>query len=1042
MAKESNIDLLSILQERIQDQIETPEERVDGDLPLTELDTFLYHKDYLNLPFKISDIQKDFLLALSDDFSDPSTSRYSTYVLKWGKGCISGDTVIDGVGKTIEQLYKEKKPIEVLSYNETTNKVEKITTKEAPFIEGVDYHLYEIELDDGRKITATPEHIFYNEKGETFLKDLKIGDSLRVLIEESSVFSQKLMKIKKITYKGTGKFYSMYVPDMDYSKGNHNYFANGILNHNGGKDFIAGVSALWIIHRLLCYQDPRKTLREASNGKISIAPGDYIDILNVAINAEQAKSVYFDKLCGLLKQAGYKAFKQFGFDYVKHVTSSVVIFPKELRIISGNSRQESLEGKNLIMATLDEIACAHYSTPVLLSNGKTELIGKIVNNKVPVEVVTFNFEKNIFENKKVSQFYKYPRTTPFIKIYTNRCTYKRTESILLTPNHWVFTENKGKIQVKDLCIGDKLMRKGLFFNNFQKQFLLGTLLGDGCFSRGRTPSPMFCWTHSRKQEGYMYHKEKILGVFTNGYKVTKPAGYLNTPQLHMSTKNISDFSVLEEICLDKKTSKKRVTKEWAQKLDEVSLAFWYLDDGSITKNKNSLSFSTNSFTEQEIKYLCEDSILKRYEPKYYKTKKGIVIYINKKQNTINFMNDIKKYLPKSMAYKTIFEEEELVDEYYDNNPIEYGGVPIYKLEEIKEKKGRDSNYVYDIGVEDNHNYLVGATHNIISNSFKTKDELKGKKGLLSAEDMYDVLRTSINTRFPTFGKLVMISYPRHKRDFLMNFYAESEQLLKENPTLGIYLSTAATWEANPTKSKYDKAIADDYIKNPEKAAQFYECIAPDTEDPFFKHKDKIHRVYESLQVRNPYNISGGYSNDFRAKPFTYVIHLDLAYSGDRATLALSHVEGEAEDRVFFCDLIKYWEAELNKEIDLESIEQEIIFLRQRGFNIIDVSYDNASLSKYLIQRLEKAGFNTTYITVDRNIAPYMSLKDLIYSDKVRTYYEPILIDELLCLSVINGNKIEHTTEGVGKDLSDAFCGSIYNLLIKKINNTKRYFRTF
>ena len=82
----------------------------------------------------------------------------------------------------------------------------------------------------------------------------------------------KFMKIKNIVYKGTDRFYSMYVPDMDYSKGNHNYFANGVLNHNGGKDFVAGVLALRIIYKLLCSVDPRITLRKSSGGKISIAP--------------------------------------------------------------------------------------------------------------------------------------------------------------------------------------------------------------------------------------------------------------------------------------------------------------------------------------------------------------------------------------------------------------------------------------------------------------------------------------------------------------------------------------------------------------------------------------------------------------------------------------------------------------------------------------------------------------------------------------------------------------------------------------------------
>lgn len=994
--KEAHLSFINSFHEGIEQASSGRQEDLAGDVPIPSLEEFLYDEDYLHLPFTVSKIQLNFLKALDDTFNDPSSCKYSQMIVIWGKGCQKKSAkILDNNNKefTIEELVTKKLAITSKGYDEETGRVLD-TNLDVPFLKGTE-QLYEVLLQDNKRVEVTAGHKFLTSTGWKKLSDISRGSE--VLIKDTQAPS--FVKIKSIRPTTIEEIY-----DLE-SYPTQNYFANGVLHHNSGKDFIAGVAALRIINKLLCYYDPRETLRKSSGGKISIAPSDFIDILNVAVNAEQAKSVYFDKLCGLVKNAGYKAFKRFGFDYSKNVTSSTIIFPKELRIISGNSKQESLEGKNLIMAVLDEIACAHYSTKVLLSNGKSETIGKIVNNKQEVEVLTFNFEKKIFEPKRVTQFYKYPRTSPFIKIYTKGCGHKRTESVLLTPNHWVYTD-KGKKQVRNLTVGDGFLRKGMFLNNFQKQFVLGTLLGTGCLAGAGSSSSYLSWTHSIKQKEYIEHKAKILGELTSGVKVTKPIRYLKTPRTHLETKHVSTFHEIEEICYDCLTKKKTVTKEWAQQLDLVSLAFWYLDAGSLQNNKKSINFSTNFYTKEECIILCTNSILNKYEPVVYTTAKGNSISINKKQNTINFLNDIKKYIPPSMAHKTIFKEEELCSPLFDSVHESFGYVPIFKLEEFIPNTPA-SAYVYDIGVEDNHNYLVGGAHNVISNSFKTKDELKGTKGQLSAEDMYDVLRTSINTRFPVFGKLVMISYPRHKRDFLMQFYDEAEALIEKNPNIGIYLSKAATWEANPTKSKKDKAIADDYLKNPEKAAQFYECIAPDSEDPFFRYKDKIHRMYETLEVPNPFNEVGGYSPLFRAKPYQYVIHLDLAYSGCRAAMALSHVEGEAEDRLFYCDLIKYWDASAVEEIDLSKIEEEIIFLRRRGFNIVNISYDNAALSKYLIQRIEKLGFSTSYITVDRNIAPYNSLKDLIYSEKVRTYYNRILIEELLGLSLVNGIKIDH-----------------------------------
>jgi hypothetical protein len=671
--KEKKLSFLDDLSENIESSIiKDNEESESGDIVPVDLETFLYDKDYLGLPFRISKIQKQFMEAITDDFTDTSSTRYSELAILWGKGCLKNNSIIYstlGEKFTIEQLIKEGKGLKSYGYNEETKKLQE-TNLSVPWCKGFE-QLYKVEVEDGNYIEVTANHKFLTPSGWKRLID--ITDKDEILNEHPS-----FVKIKSIIPTTVEEIYTL------ESYPTNNYFSNGILNHNSGKDFISGVACLWTVYRLLCYADPRKTLRDSSGGKISIAPGDYIDILNVAINAEQAKTVFLHKLLGLVKNAGPKAFKRFGFDLEKHVTVNSITFPKELRIISGHSQAQSMEGKNLLMAILDEIS-----------------------------------------------------------------------------------------------------------------------------------------------------------------------------------------------------------------------------------------------------------------------------------------------------------------------------------------------------------------------AFKVASELKGTKGQLSAEEMYDVLRTSINTRFPSFGKLIMISYPRHKKDFLMQYYEKAESLLEKNPNLGIFLSKASTWEVNTTKSKEDKAIKEDYEKNPEKAAQFYECIAPSSEDPFFKHKDKIHRMYETLEVMNPFNPSGGYSNDFRAKPYYYVIHLDLAYASDRASLGLSHVEGEAENRMYYCDLIKYWEAEPGKEVDLELIEKEIIFLRQRGFNIIDVSYDNASLSKYLIQRIEKQGFNTTYITVDRNIAPYNSLKDLIYSEKVLTYYNELLVEELLSLAIINGNKVDHlNSNGIGKDLADVFCGSIYNLLVRRISATKRYFRTF
>ena len=57
------------------------------------------------------------------------------------------------------------------------------------------------------------------------------------------------------------------------------------LRNGSGKDFTSTVACAYVVYLLLCLKDPADYY-----GK---PPGDTIDILNVAINAQQAQNVFF-----------------------------------------------------------------------------------------------------------------------------------------------------------------------------------------------------------------------------------------------------------------------------------------------------------------------------------------------------------------------------------------------------------------------------------------------------------------------------------------------------------------------------------------------------------------------------------------------------------------------------------------------------------------------------------------------------------------------------------------------------------------------------
>jgi phage terminase large subunit-like protein len=128
------------------------------------------------------------------------------------------------------------------------------------------------------------------------------------------------------------------------------------LGKGSGKDHTSTVACAYIVYKLLCLKDPARYF-----GK---PPGDAIDIINVAINAEQAKNVFFKGFKTKIEKSPWFAGK-----YDPKVNS--IGFDKSITVYSGHSERESHEGLNLFMAVLDEIS--GFATEVGTGNdqGKT-----------------------------------------------------------------------------------------------------------------------------------------------------------------------------------------------------------------------------------------------------------------------------------------------------------------------------------------------------------------------------------------------------------------------------------------------------------------------------------------------------------------------------------------------------------------------------------------------------------------------------------------------------------------------------------------------
>ncbi len=99
------------------------------------------------------------------------------------------------------------------------------------------------------------------------------------------------------------------------------------------------------------------------------------------------------------------------------------------------------------MVVYDE--CFSYHTPVVLEDGTTELIGKIVTQKKPVKVLSYNTETGALESRQVVSWFQNPATSWYKVKGVN------SNSVICSPNHTFYTRS-GKKQASDLITGETI----------------------------------------------------------------------------------------------------------------------------------------------------------------------------------------------------------------------------------------------------------------------------------------------------------------------------------------------------------------------------------------------------------------------------------------------------------------------------------------------------------------------------------------------------------------------------------------------------------
>ena len=331
----------------------------------------------------------------------------------------------------------------------------------------------------------------------------------------------------------------------------------------------------------------------------------------------------------------------------------------------------------------------------------------------------------------------------------------------------------------------------------------------------------------------------------------------------------------------------------------------------------------------------------------------------------------------------------------------------------------------------------------------------------TASAIYKMYRASVNSRFPDFGKVILLSFPRFKNDYIQQKYneavAEKETVIrhhkfKVDPDLPdgtegnefemeweedhiisykvprMYALKRPTWEINPTRTIDDFTI--DFYTDPTDALSRFACMPPDATDAFFKNRAVIEKAFSNPKLN--VDSYGRFDDEFKPKEdVKYFMHVDLAQKHDHCAVALAHVDGwvtmkigdqykQAAPRVIV-DAVRFWTPTASKSVDFTEVKDYITSVRDRGFNLKMVTFDRWN-SHDMMQQLGVHGIKTEILSVAKKHYEDMSLcltEERLHGPKIQ-----ILIDELLQLRIMK-DKVDHPRKG-SKDLSDAVCGAVFN----------------
>jgi len=259
-----------------------------------------------------------------------------------------------------------------------------------------------------------------------------------------------------------------------------------------------------------------------------------------------------------------------------HVGLQARLMSQALRKLAG-----TLNKSNTIAIFINQLrekigviyGCFSYSTRVVLADGSTEEIGRIVDQRMPVEVLSVDPGSGSVAPRRVVSWFDNGETDEFVEItVATPCDPGRVQ-FEATRNHLVRTPG-GWREAGSLAPGDRVVQAVPHrLSGLQWAALRGVLMGSGTVSPTRGGHGVRLRFHDRAaHEPYADWKAALFGNIGTTRRRTRGA------VVHES-ESLPELAELHRSAFA--SGKKVFDDDYLKRLTPLSIALWYLDRGEL-----------------------------------------------------------------------------------------------------------------------------------------------------------------------------------------------------------------------------------------------------------------------------------------------------------------------------------------------------------------------------------------------------------------------------------------------------------------------------